>query len=159
MGLIGDAIESFSPCDEHVLSMNRIIGGRPQLENYWDGTFYLKKWPTLSEVRISLTVDNPAKIELDPNLGRVLVTDVCKNPIKWEPTILGSGDSVSETETEEKIKPTCGRRLVKHEGLITNGFESKEGDWPWLVSKKKTKFPEGNSDPFVFVSGTQRFFT
>lgn len=74
MGLIGDAIESFSPCDEHVLVMTRIIGGRPQLENYWDGTFYLDKWPNLTEVRVSLTVDNPAKIELDPDLGRVLVT-------------------------------------------------------------------------------------
>lgn len=74
MGLIGDAIEAFAPCDEFVLSMSRVIGGRPQLENYWDGTFYLNKWPNLSEVRISLTVDNPAKIELDQDLGRVLVS-------------------------------------------------------------------------------------
>lgn len=25
----------------------------------------------------------------------------------------------------------CGKRLVTHEALITNAFESKEGDWPW----------------------------
>lgn len=74
MGLIGDAVEAFAPCDDFVLSMSRVIGGRPQLENYWDGTFYLKKWPNLSEVRISLTVNNPAKIEFDQDLGRVLVT-------------------------------------------------------------------------------------
>lgn len=75
MGFIGDAIEAFAPCDEYVLSMNRVIGGPPQLENYWDGTFYLEKWPNLPEIRIALTVDNPAKIEFDQNLGRVLVSD------------------------------------------------------------------------------------
>lgn len=74
MGLLGDAIEAFAPCDDFVLSMDRVIGGRPQLENYWDGTFYLKKWPNLSEVRLSLTVDNPAKIEFDQDLGRVIVS-------------------------------------------------------------------------------------
>lgn len=31
----------------------------------------------------------------------------------------------------EKLKRTCGRRLVHHETLITNGYPSKEGDWPW----------------------------
>lgn len=74
MVLIGDAVEAFNPCDEFVLTMDRIIGGPPQLENYWDGTVYLEKWPNLPEVRISLTVDNPAKIELDQDLGRVLVS-------------------------------------------------------------------------------------
>lgn len=29
---------------------------------------------------------------------------------------------------------TCGRRSVKHEALIVNGNESKEGDWPWHAS-------------------------
>lgn len=74
MTAIGDAVEAFAPCDEFVLSMERVIGGRPQLENYWDGTFYLNKWPNLTEVRVSLTVDNPAKIEFDKDLGRVLVS-------------------------------------------------------------------------------------
>lgn len=73
MTSIGEALEAFAPCDEFVLSMERFIGGRPQLENYWNGTFYLDKWPNISEVRLSLTVDNPAKIEIDPDLGRVNV--------------------------------------------------------------------------------------
>lgn len=27
--------------------------------------------------------------------------------------------------------PNCGRRLVNHEPLITNGYPSNEGAWPW----------------------------
>lgn len=217
MGLIGDAVEAFAPCEEFVLSMNRVIGGRPQLENYWDGTFYLDKWPNLSEVRISLTVDNPAKIEFDQDVGRVLVSgrtfhistydkppkidnvkfkirgtpnsafpnvekitlnglDVCKNPkkvdmsnrtclhklfksdfVQWEPIILGFGGNIGETdEGRDKIKYTCGRRLVNHVGLITNGFESKEGDWPWYATKN-AKFCEECNE--LCISGTQPFFT
>lgn len=33
----------------------------------------MDKWPTLPEVHLSLTVDNPAKIIFDGNVGRVLV--------------------------------------------------------------------------------------
>lgn len=29
---------------------------------------------------------------------------------------------------------SCGRRLVNHQALITNGCQSKEGDWPWHVA-------------------------
>lgn len=67
--------------------------------------------------------------------------------------------STSETETDEKVsKPTCGRRLVKHEGLITHGLESKEGDWPWL-KKQEIDSPKGNFTVFVRFSGTLLFFT
>lgn len=31
MVLIGDAVEAFNPCDEYVLTMERIIGGPPNL--------------------------------------------------------------------------------------------------------------------------------
>lgn len=172
MSLIGDAIEAFSPCDDFVLAMERLIGGRPKNENYWDGTFYLDKWPNVPEVRIGVTVDNPATIELNEDDGRVLVSDrtfhisaydhppkitmlkfkirgtpfgafpnvekvtlngldVCKNPKKWEPTILGNSGNVGQTQdTGEKVAK-CGKRLVNHEALITNGYPSKEGDWPW----------------------------
>lgn len=26
---------------------------------------------------------------------------------------------------------SCGKRYVHHNALITNGFESNDGDWPW----------------------------
>jgi len=29
---------------------------------------------------------------------------------------------------------TCGKRLFNHEALITRGWLSKEGDWPWHVA-------------------------
>lgn len=172
MGLIGDALEAFGPCDDSVLTMSRLIGGPPRLENYWDGTVNLDKWPTLSEIRIGLTVDNPARIELDEDDGRVLVRnrtfhiraygsqpevnsvkfkirgepkgafpnverltlndeDVCRNPKKWKPTILGYLNNVGETEKEQQEVPKCGKRIVEHQELITSGFPSKEGDWPW----------------------------
>lgn len=53
---------------------------------------------------------------------------------------MGTGGNVGETETEHKIKSSCGRRLVKHEALITHGLESKEGDWPWLVLNRRNEF-------------------
>lgn len=49
---------------------------------------------------------------------------------------MGAGGNVGETEEErDKIQYTCGRRLVRHEGLITHGRESIEGDWPWYVTE------------------------
>lgn len=35
---------------------------------------------------------------------------------------------------KSETSDTCGRRLVDHEALIVNGYESKEGDWPWHAS-------------------------
>lgn len=172
MGLIGDAIEGYRPCDSGVLSMERIIGGRPRTENYWDGQMYFDDWPNLPEIHASLTVDNPATIELNEDDGRVLVTnrtfhistydhppvlkvlkftvrgipfgafpnverltlnglDVCQNPRKWKPTLLGTSGNAGETQEDKPEAPKCGKRLVQHEPLITNGFPSKEGDWPW----------------------------
>lgn len=172
MGLIGDAIEAYRPCDSAILTMQRIIGGRPRTENYWDGSIYFDEWSNLSEVRIGLTVDNPATIELNEDDGRVLVNnrtfhistfdhppnlavlkfkirgtpfgafpnvvritlndlDVCKNPRKWSPTILGTLGGGGQTEEKRPDTPKCGKRLVQHEALITNGYPTKEGDWPW----------------------------
>lgn len=75
MSAIGQAYEGFNPCPNGVLSMSRFIGGGPIKENYWNGTLYLDKWPNLSEIRIALTVDNPARIEIDSEVGIVLVED------------------------------------------------------------------------------------
>lgn len=172
MMLIGDALEAFRPCNSGILSMERIIGGRPRTENYWDGHINLDDWPQLSEVRIALTVDNPATIELNEDDGRVLVNnqtfhistfdhppeltalkfkvrgtpfgafpnidritlnglDVCENPRKWSPTILGTRGGAGQTEEKKPPASKCGKRLVQHQALITNGYPSKEGDWPW----------------------------
>lgn len=43
---------------------------------------------------------------------------------------------------------TCGRRLVRHKALITNGFSSNEGDWPWHAGI----YHESNEN-FVYVCG------
>lgn len=64
MGFIGTAIQAFSPCKNGALVMSREVGGPPKTENYWDGVVSLKDWPDIPEVRIGLTVDNPAKIEI-----------------------------------------------------------------------------------------------
>lgn len=55
---------------------------------------------------------------------------MCSIFIQWEPSFLYN-TNVGETEDDPKPIPTCGKRLVQHEGLITNGYPSKEGDWPW----------------------------
>lgn len=44
---------------------------------------------------------------------------------------MGSSGNIGETQPEEEPKPKCGKRIVQHQQLITNGFPSKEGDWPW----------------------------
>lgn len=172
MSLIGDAVEAYRPCDSGVLSMERVIGGHPRTENYWDGRIYFDDWPNLPEVRLSVTVDNPATIELAEDDGRVLVAnrtfhittydhtpllkvlkftvrgtpfgafpnlerltlnglDVCRNPRKWQPTLLGTSGNIGETQEAKPETPKCGKRLVQHEALITNGLPTKEGDWPW----------------------------
>lgn len=48
---------------------------------------------------------------------------------------------------------TCGRRLVHHESLITNGFESNEGDWLWYVTKNNLLFR------YIRILGMLPFFT
>lgn len=63
-GFIGNAIQAFSPCPNAVLAMTREIGGPPKSENYWDGVVSLANWPDIPEVRIAITLDNPAKIEI-----------------------------------------------------------------------------------------------
>lgn len=72
---IGTAIESYSPCDNRAISMNREIGGPPNLENYWNGTLSLTKWPNIREVRLTLELDNPAVVTVDENDGRILVSN------------------------------------------------------------------------------------
>lgn len=32
---------------------------------------------------------------------------------------------------QEKIPSTCGRREIHYEALITNGLQSRKGEWPW----------------------------
>lgn len=75
MALIGEALEGYSPCPNSILFISRYIDGPPSKENYWNGTISLDKWPNLSEIHISLTVDNPARIEIDEEVGRILVDD------------------------------------------------------------------------------------
>ncbi|XP_059611560.1 chymotrypsin-C-like [Phlebotomus argentipes] len=71
MSYIGSAVEAFNPCKNGVISMYREIGGPPNLENYWDGTFYLENWPNIPEVRIEITLDAPARMEIDPDEARI----------------------------------------------------------------------------------------
>lgn len=42
--------------------------------------------------------------------------------------------SVFQINVHGEVHFNCGRRLVNHEALIVNGYESKEGDWPWHAS-------------------------
>lgn len=35
---------------------------------------------------------------------------------------------LTQTQTET---PKCGKRIIKHQALITSGFTTREGDWPW----------------------------
>uniref|UniRef100_A0A6B2E8V9 Putative hemolymph proteinase 16 n=1 Tax=Phlebotomus kandelakii TaxID=1109342 RepID=A0A6B2E8V9_9DIPT len=71
MGFIGRALQAFSPCPDGNLHMSREIGGPPNLENYWDGSFYLDKWPNIPEVRLEITLDAPARMEIDPDEARI----------------------------------------------------------------------------------------
>ena len=70
MSYLGSAWEGFNTCPDHILSMSRTIGGPPKAENYWDGELDIKKWPFIRDVRVGLTLDNPAKIEFVSNLAQ-----------------------------------------------------------------------------------------
>ncbi len=48
--------------------------------------------------------------------------------------ILSHFQVIVHGECKSEIQFNCGRRLVNHEALIVNGYESKEGDWPWHAS-------------------------
>ncbi|GAB0100485.1 uncharacterized protein DMENIID0001_165330 [Sergentomyia squamirostris] len=73
MSYIGLALEGFSPCPNGVLYMSREIGGPSNLENYWKGEVFLDKWRRLPEVRLRMTLDAPAQLEVDPDLARLSV--------------------------------------------------------------------------------------
>lgn len=78
-----------------------------------------------------------------PNVVSVKLNgqDICQNAAKWKPAILGlsnTGDTDQDIDAPNNSSPpsssSCGVRKIKHEGLITNGFESKPGDYPWHVA-------------------------
>ncbi|XP_077287857.1 trypsin-1-like [Arctopsyche grandis] len=71
MSFIGLAMEGFNPCPDGFIFMEREIGRRPSVENYWDGTLYLKDYKNLTEARIELRLDNPAVITIDSEIARV----------------------------------------------------------------------------------------
>ncbi|XP_077287006.1 chymotrypsinogen A-like isoform X1 [Arctopsyche grandis] len=71
MSFIGLAVEGFNPCPDGFIFMEREIGRRPSVENYWDGTFNLKTYKNLTEARIELRLDNPAVITIDSEIARV----------------------------------------------------------------------------------------
>ncbi|CAD7084445.1 unnamed protein product [Hermetia illucens] len=74
-----------------------------------------------------------------PNVAGLTLNnvDICPNLTEWKPTILGAGNTGSidlanrDDETDPVSLSPCGQRKVQHQGLITNGFPSEEGDWPW----------------------------
>ena len=65
MGLIGDAIEMYKPCENGIVIMSRIIGGPPSKENYWDGSFHVGKlYPNLTEARFTLKFNAAANVSV-----------------------------------------------------------------------------------------------
>lgn len=67
--------------------------------------------------------------------------EICPTVAYWRPSILGLSNTV-ETVANGDIDTTvsevplfpCGKRKIEHEGLITNGFDTKPGDFPWHVA-------------------------
>lgn len=68
--------------------------------------------------------------------------DVCySSSIHQTTTYRPSGQGIYSTtrnpfDFEEKFNPQqntqqCGKRQIQHQGLITNGYPSQEGEWPW----------------------------
>lgn len=64
--------------------------------------------------------------------------DICGgDPAKWQPSIIGlsntgdsdGGDSGSDNGMGEA--ETCGIPKIVHESLITSGYETRPGDFPW----------------------------
>ncbi|XP_055679891.1 CLIP domain-containing serine protease B15-like [Lutzomyia longipalpis] len=71
MGYLGLAIEAGSICPNGSLLLSREIGRPPKTENYWDGQFFFDQWPSIPEVRLKVTLDAPARMEIDPDVGRI----------------------------------------------------------------------------------------
>ncbi|XP_055697780.1 chymotrypsin-like protease CTRL-1 [Phlebotomus papatasi] len=181
MGYIGLALEAASPCPDSILHMSREIGRPPSVENYWDGVFYFDKWPQIPEVRLHITLKAPARMEIDPDIGRLSVrrrtfmittfeappklkkieftvrgrsggkfpdiesvhlngADVCPNPQPFNAHLLGTSSATASEDFGEDTTGSsftsneCGRRTIKHEGLITFGSETRPGDFPWHVA-------------------------
>lgn len=79
-----------------------------------------------------------------PNVVSLKLNDleICPDVAAWSPSILGLStgaetDANVDIDTpvvnDQELFP-CGRRKIKHEGLITNGFETQPGDFPWHVA-------------------------
>lgn len=67
--------------------------------------------------------------------------DICPNVVSWKPTILGLANPIEtdangsiDAPIDDKELFPCGRRKIDHEGLITNGYDTKPGDFPWHVA-------------------------
>lgn len=62
-----DAIisEAFTPCDDNrVLQLQRVIGLPADMRNTYNGSFSFDLWPYVQSPRLTLTLDNPAKLYL-----------------------------------------------------------------------------------------------
>lgn len=57
--------ESFSPCDDtRVLQLQRVISLPADMQNTYNGSFSFNLWPYVQSPRLTLTLDNPAKLYL-----------------------------------------------------------------------------------------------
>lgn len=69
--------------------------------------------------------------------------EICPDVAQWSPSILGLSSNTAETDAngdidiavadDEELFP-CGKRKISHEGLITNGYDTQPGDFPWHVA-------------------------
>lgn len=68
--------------------------------------------------------------------------EICKDPAKWKPAILGNMNDGDINDDQDKGPSPggtaslgkCGRRQIHHESLITNGYDTRQGDFPWHVA-------------------------
>lgn len=67
--------------------------------------------------------------------------NVCPNPRPFKVHLLGTSSATASEDFEEDStgrtstsSSECGRRKIKHEGLITFGSETRPGDFPWHVA-------------------------
>lgn len=56
--------ESFNPCDDtSVLQLQRVISlPTDHMQNTYNGSFSFNMWPYVQSPRLTLTLDNPAKL-------------------------------------------------------------------------------------------------